>query len=320
MVSQETCTLAAAALKKLAMNKACREAFNEDSLFFKLFEPAAKRYFLGADREELLPKLQLLAGKGYALSAEYVGEENADPVVVQRFVDEYLASIKPFVGAGLRPQLSFDLSAVGLALSQDTAYRNAATIISAAAEHDIPVMISMEHASSVDRILEVYGELAPEYANVGVTLQAYLHRTLDDLPKVLGHRRKIRLVKGVYNEPQEVALPRGEALDQRYLDMLRLILDAGVPVSCATQDPTMIARILAEPRGSASLELEMLHGVQPALMRQAKEAGLPCRIYAVYGGSWYLHFLHRLAESPQEILGALADFSEPSRVVFGAGY
>jgi len=320
MVSQETCTLAAAALKKLAMNKACRDAFNEDALFFKLFEPAAQRYFLAANREALLPKLQLLNAKGYALSVEYVGEENADPAVVQRFVDEYLVAIQPFADAGLKPQLSFDLSAVGLAVSQETAYKNASTIIAAAAEHDLPVMISMEHAGAVDSILEVYGELAPAHANVGVTLQAYLHRTLDDLPKVLGYGRKVRLVKGVYNEPSEVALPRGEALDERYLHLLRRVLAAGVPVSCATQDPTLIPRILAESRLAANLELEMLHGVQPALLRQARQAGVPCRIYAVYGGSWYLHFLHRLAESPVEILGALADFSDPSRVVFAADY
>lgn len=320
MVSRETCTLAAIALKKLAMNQACREAFSEDSLFFKLFAPAAQRYFLAANRDALLPKLNVLAGKGYALSVEYVGEENADPAVVQRFVDEYLTSTRPFAEAGLKPQLSFDLSAVGLALSQDTAYKNATAIITAAAAYDMPVMISMEHASAVDRILEVYGELAPVHANVGITIQAYLHRTPDDLPKVLRYGRKVRLVKGVYNEPATIALPRGEALDQRYLELLEIILEAGVPVSCATQDPALVPHILAKSRQSANLELEMLHGVQPALLRQAREAGLPCRIYGVYGDSWYLHFLHRLAESPEEILGALADFSDPSRVVFAAGY
>lgn len=320
MVCQETCTLASAALKKLAMNQACRDAFNEDSLFFKLFSSAAQRYFLAANRDALLPKLNTLADKGYALSVEYVGEENSDPAVVQRFVDEYLTSIRSFVDAGLKPQLSFDLSAVGLAISQDTAYKNAAAIISAAAAHDIPVMISMEHAASVDRILEVYGELAPAYANVGVTIQAYLHRTLEDLPKVLCFGRKVRLVKGVYNEPATIALPRGEALDERYMELLQILLNAGGAVSCATQDPVLIPRILEKSRQSANLELEMLHGVQPTLLRQAKNAGLPCRIYGVYGDSWYLHFLHRLAESPTEILGALADFNDPSRVVFAAGY
>ncbi|PWU28547.1 MULTISPECIES: proline dehydrogenase family protein [unclassified Pseudomonas] len=320
MTPRETCILAAAALKKLAMNQACREAFSKDSLFFKLFASAAQRYLLAANRDALLPKLNVLAEKGYALSVEYVGEENADSAVVQRFINEYLTSIQPFADAGLKPQLSFDLSAVGLALSQNTAYKNAAAIISAAAAHDMPVMISMERAASVDRILEVYGELAPVHANVGVTIQAYLHRTLDDLPKILHYGRKVRLVKGVYNEPEAVALPRGEALDQRYLGLLDMALGAGVPVSCATQDPALIPHILAKSRHSANIELEMLHGVQPTLLRQAREAGLPCRIYGVYGESWYLHFLHRLAESPEEILGALADFSDPSRVVFAAGY
>lgn len=320
MISSETRTLAAAGLKKLAMNRACRDAFSEDSLFFKLFAPAAQRYFLAAKRNAMMPKLNVLARKGYALSVEYVGEENADPAVVQRFVDEYLTSIGPFAEAGLKPQLSFDLSAVGLALSQETAYKNASAIITAAAAYDMPVMISMEHVGAVDRILEVYGELAPVHANVGLTMQAYLHRTPDDLPKVLRYGRKVRLVKGVYNEPASLALPRGEALDQRYLELLEVILEAGVPVSCATQDPSLVPYILAKSRKSVHLELEMLHGVQPTLLRQARESGLPSRIYCVYGDSWYLHFLHRLAESPEEIMCALADFSDPSRVVFAIDY
>ncbi|KPW89936.1 MULTISPECIES: proline dehydrogenase family protein [Pseudomonas syringae group] len=320
MVSKEDYSLASVALKKLAMNKACRDAFTEDSLFFKLFSPAAQRYFLATNRKALLPKLNVLANKGYALSVEYVGEENSDPIVVQRFVEEYLSSIQAFAEVGLKPQLSFDLSAVGLALSQDIAYRNAAAIISKAANYDVPVMISMEHAASVDQILEVYGELAPEYANVGVTIQAYLHRTIEDLPKVLRYGRKVRLVKGVYNEPETVALPRGEALDKRYMELLLMLLNAGGGVSAATQDPDLIPRILKQYGQLSNLELEMLHGVQPGLLRQVRDAGLPCRIYGVYGDSWYLHFLHRLAESPEEILGALADFSDPSRVVFAADY
>lgn len=320
MPSQDTCVLTSAGLKKLALNQECRDAFNKDSLFFRLFERAAQRYIVSPSLEGLPAKLQLLCDKGYRLGVEYVGEENHDPRVVQFFVDEYLTSIQTFAKAKLTPQLGFDLSAVGMLISQETAYRNATAILSAAAEHNIPVMISMENSSAVDKILEVYSQLAPDHSNVGLTVQAHLHRTVNDLPALIGHGRKIRLVKGVYNEAPEVALPRGAELDERYLKLLAEILDAGLPVSCATQDPNLIKRLFEEGLHSRIEELEMLHGVQPETLRKAKDAGLACRIAAVYGDSWYLHFLHRLAESPVNVLEALADFYDPSRIVFGAGY
>ena len=320
MPSKEVYTLACAGLKKLALNQECRDAFDKNSLFFKLFEHAAQRYIIASDAQALSLKLQVLATKGYQLGVEYVGEENHDPQVVQTFVSEYLNAIQEFARAGLKPQLGFDLSAVDLLISQETAYRNAATILSAAAEHAIPVMISMEHSSAVDKILQVYAELAPAYHNVGITVQAHLHRTVADLPRIISYGRKVRLVKGVYNEAPEVALPRGEELDQRYLTLLDDLLAADVPVSCATQDPALIKRLFDAAYHLKIEELEMLHGVQPHVLRSAREAGVSCRVAAVYGDSWYLHFLHRLAESPDNVLEALADFYDPSRITFGAGY
>ena len=294
MLSKEVYTLACAGLKKLALNQECRDAFDKNSLFFKLFERAAHRYIIASDAQELSRKLQVLALKGYQLGVEYVGEENHDPEVVKGFVGEYLNAIQGFARTGLKPQLGFDLSAVGMLISQETAYHNAATILSAAAEHDIPVMISMEHSSAVDKILEVYAELAPAHHNVGITVQAHLHRTVDDLPRIISYGRKVRLVKGVYNESPDIALPRGEELDKRYLTLLDDLLAANVSVSCATQDPNLIKRLFDGAYHSKIEELEMLHGVQPEVLRRAKDEGLTCRIAAVYGDSWYLHFLHRL--------------------------
>jgi proline dehydrogenase len=320
MPTKDVYELACAGLKELALNETCRNEFNKGSLFFKLFKDASRRYIISQSRCSLSGRLQILSDKGYRLGVEYVGEENHDPPVIQAFVEEYLASIQLFSKVGLTPQLGFDLSAVGLLVSQELAFLNASTILSAAAEHNIPVMISMEHSSAVDKILEVYSKLAPAYLNVGITVQAHLHRTIDDLSGIIGYGRKIRLVKGVYNESREIALPRGSELDDRYMTLLDEVLAANVPVSCATQDPNLIKRLIDQSYQRDIHELEMLHGVQPDMLRKAKESGFACRIAAVYGDSWYLHFLHRLAESPDNVIEALADFYDPSRIAFGAGY
>jgi proline dehydrogenase len=215
-------------------------------------------------------------------------------------------------------QVGFDLSSVGSMVSADVAYDNATRLLKAAAVKDVTLVLSMERSTFVDPILELHAALAAEHDNIAITLQAHLHRTEADVAAVPA--RKVRLVKGVYREPPEVALPRGPELDRRFLDLLRTLLDRGIPVAVGTQDPGLYARL-----GEAGLlayvdEAELLHGVKPWLPRRLRDEGVPTRILAVYGENWWLHFLHRLAEYPPNVLVALADLGDPTRVRFGHGY
>ncbi|MFF8940350.1 proline dehydrogenase family protein [Streptomyces paradoxus] len=305
-------------LRTLAADERCRAAFTASgSVLRGILAPAGYRYVLAADREEFLGRLAALREKSYRTTAEVVGEENFDPVAVEQVVREYLAVLDHDSPPG---RLGFDLSNVGLAVSRALARDNTERIVRAAAAKDAEVVLSMERAPAVDAVLGVFHELAARYDNVGVTLQAHLHRSEQDIEALARPGLRVRLVKGAFQEPAEVALGRGPALDARYLRFAERLVDAGVRLSLATQDPVVLAG--AEESGLLKRvdELEMLHGVRPALLRRYREAGYPCRIYATYGENWWLHLLHRLAEHPPMVLSALADIGNLAEHTAGSGY
>lgn len=305
------------ALKKLAATPAYREAFRTAPLLAQALWPAASRYVVAKDRPEMWTKLDVLDRLGYRLSAEYVGEEVHDPVEIERIVVEYEALIDE---APCPLQLGFDLSTMGSMVSADLAYRNTSRLLKAAADKNIEILISMERSTLVDQIMEIHGELARDHHNVGITLQAHLRRTVADVETIAARGGKVRLVKGVYDEAVDVAVPRGPSLNQRYVDLVAMLADRGIRVSAATHDAKVYN--LMERGGLLDRidEIEMLHGVHPARLRRIRDRGINARVYTVYGRNWWLHFLHRLAEYPRTVLLALADLDDPNRIEFARDY
>lgn len=309
----------ASSLKKMAATQAYRDAFGTSSLLRDSLWPAASRYVVAKDRPELTAKLATLDGLGYRLSAEYVGEEVRDLHEIENIVGEYEALIDE-ASAAVPLQLGFDLSSMGSLVSTDLAFQNASRLLKAAADKNIEILLSMERSTLVDQIMEIYGDLARDHPNVGITLQAHLRRTTQDIETVAARGGKVRLVKGVYDEEEEVAFARGPVLNRRYVELLGRLTDLGVKVSAATQDVKV--HNLMERAGLLHRveEVEMLHGVRPALLRGLRDRGVNTRVYAVYGRNWWLHFLHRLAEYPRTVLLAFADLDDPSRIEFGRDY
>jgi proline dehydrogenase len=309
-------------LKKLAADSRCRSAFLDDPLLASLLAPAAERYIVAADRDGLYERLPVLEAKGYRTGVEFVGEEARSADEVHAVIDEYGELIERHRDAALtKPvQLGFDLSNVGSLISPQTGADNTAALLEAAAPQGIGVVISMERSCFVDDILTVFKGLAENHENVALTVQAHLHRTEDDLAGVLPLGRKIRLVKGVYDEGPDAALPRGPELNDRYARLLERILDHGNPVAVATHDATLLQLLEGRDLLERIDELEMLHGCRPPLLKTYKDRGVPCRVATVYGRNWWLHFLHRLAEYPPGVITALADVHQPERVRFGTEY
>jgi proline dehydrogenase len=307
MNTTDNSLLATLALKKLAANKTYRDLFLESETLRDFLRPAALRYIISEDRLEMLDKLGALLAKGYRTGVEFVGEEATA-------TDEYLKLIDLIAEhpkLGEPPQLGFDLSNVGTIISRELAVENCSKILAHAADKDVGVIISMERSQWTDSILEIFLHLSGRFPNVGITLQAQLNRTPDDLGAVLETGCKVRLVKGVYAEPAAIALPRGEALNERYLGLLDRINGGRGQFAFATQDPLLVEEILTS-RIADRGELEMLHGVRPELIKAVKDQGqVKARVSAVYGTNWYLHLLHRVAEFPQNIFLALDDVASP---------
>ena len=314
MNTTDNSLLATLALKKLAANKTYRDLFLQSETLRDFLRPAALRYIISEDRLEMLDKLGALLEKGYRTGVEFVGEEATTLAEVTTATDEYLKLIDLIAQHPKLeepPQLGFDLSNVGTIISRELAIENCSKILTHAADKDIGVIISMERSQWTDSILDIFLQLSEGFPNVGITLQAQLNRTPDDLGAVLETGCKVRLVKGVYAEPAAIALPRGNALNERYLGLLDRINGGRGPFAFATQDPQLVEEILTS-RIADRGELEMLHGVRPELIQKVKNQGqVKARVSAVYGINWYLHLLHRVAEFPQNIFLALDDVASP---------
>ena len=309
-------------LQKLAAISLVRDAFSGDSMVQTIFAAPVSRYIVGKAIPDACDNFDLLSGKGYRIGVEFVGEEISDEEQVEFVVQE---NIRFLTHARQRSfaqelQLGFDLSSVGMLIKPELAAANTARIAEVAAAQDASIVISMERTTHTGQILDVFHELAPQHANLGITVQAYLKRTTDDLPALLKTGRKIRLVKGVYDEHASLALPRGKELNERYVALASDMAAAGAKFSLATHDPLIVDLLAEHDVLQAADEIDALHGCNPDLHRTLKDRGLPCRITGVYGQEWLLHFLHRLAEHPPNLLQAVADYYDPKHVVIGERY
>ena len=309
---RELPALAAAALRRLARDERVKAYIESDPVLFPLLLRAARRYIGGTTRAECLETVATLNAAGHAATIDYMGESTRDAALAEREADEFVALAAEIAQRGLDSSLSLDLSHIGLAVDAQLALANARRI--AAAAHDIgaELIISMEGSERTDAILEVYRALCAEFSNLGIRLQARLHRTAEDLPEMLALPGRVSLVKGAYEEPLEVAYPReSEELAERYRAYARRMIASGHRVSIATHDASIHADvhdyIEAEGLRGQPFEFEVLVGLGDAQIDQLRRWGYPTRVYVVYGSEWYLYVCHRLAEEPARIYQALAD-------------
>ncbi|UNJ81275.1 proline dehydrogenase family protein (plasmid) [Bacillus sp. CMF21] len=296
------------ALKSVARNLEIKEYIQQSSELYPLFQSAAKRFVTGESREDGLSIGDLLINKGYRISLESIGENTTNKEECVRAKDEFIALMRECGNRGISSRISFDLSHIGLSVDPELAYQNLLEMAKEAQFYNLSLMISMEESAKTDQILYLYKRVVVEYPNVGVTLQAQLHRTLDDLNELLNYPGAIRIVKGAYQEPSDICIPRSDELDQRYLELVDLCVKAGHQVSIASHDEAMYKQIME--RGylqNPYVEAEMLYGIRPELCKQLKDKGLPVRVYLTYGMEWYLYLTHRIAEYPPNIYVAITD-------------
>ncbi|TYB68501.1 proline dehydrogenase [Nonomuraea sp. PA05] len=169
--------------------------------------------------------------------------------------------------------------------------------------------ISMEGSDRTDLILWTHERLCERFGHVGVTVQARLHRTAEDLDRLLRRPGRIRLVKGAYLEPESLAHARGSReLRAAYLRYATLLLDSGHPCSIATHDPDLLGELRPRMRpGSGAYEIEMLLGLDGGLLPAMRDQGHPVRMYITFGTQWWLYVWNRLAEDPSRLFQALVD-------------
>jgi len=302
------------ALKSVARNLEMKQYIQRSPELYPLFLRAAQRFVTGEGRKEGLDVGELLMGKGYAISLEYIGENTTNADECRLAVQEFKGLIQECGQRGMASRISLDLSHIGLSIEPELAYEHLLQLAQEAKKYGLSMMLSMEESAKTDRILSIYKKAVVDYPNIGITLQAQLHRTPQDLSELLGYPGAIRLVKGAYQESDDCYTPRSEELNKRYLEFVDRCVLAGHPVSIATHDEEVVRQIAGRDYfRQAWVEAEMLYGIRPDLGKQLKESGYPVRIYLTYGAEWYLYLCHRIAEFPPNLYAAITDMINGGR-------
>lgn len=301
----------ATALRKAALNEKAKEFILKNEVLFYTFKRAADRYIGGETLEETIPKVIQQNKNGLKCSIEFMGESTYVEQEANRATDEFVRICQEIKRLGLNSTVSLDLSHIGLAISKDLGYSNLERICQEALKSDIEVIISAEEVDRTDAIIDTYKHISKVYRNVAITLQAYLYRTKDDFKDLINEEGRIRVVKGAFEVSKELAMPRGEQLDEVYLEYVDQLLSRNHKCSIAThhekiqQKATELIRIHQPDRNT--YEFESLYGIRTEQLLALKEEGYPAKLYFVYGKEWYLYVCNRIAEYPLNIFQALDD-------------
>ncbi|KJK52817.1 proline dehydrogenase [Lentzea aerocolonigenes] len=256
-----------------------------------------KRFVAG---ETTADAVEVVRGLGLPVTLDYLGEDTKDKAQAEKTVQAYLELLDALHAAGLSndAEVSVKLSAVGQSLDESLALTNASRICAAAEQCGTTVTLDMEDHTTTDSTLRVLHELRRSWPWVGAVLQTYLHRTLDDCKQLAGPGSRVRLVKGAYAEPPEVAIQDPHEVDLNYVRCLNVLLAGeGYPMF-ATHDPRLIEIIGERARwyDKTDFEYQMLYGIRPEEQRR-----LGTRVYVPYGEQWYGYLMRRLAERPANV-------------------
>lgn len=310
-MSKELLNLGGIALRKAALNEEAKAYILSNPILFHTLKKAADRYIGGETLEETISKVQAQNEKGFKCSIEFMGESTRTEMEANAARDEFIKICQQIKHQKLYSTVSLDLSHIGLTISGDLCFGNLNLICQEASKGNIEIIISAEDAGRTDAVLNVYSDIARIHQNVAITLQAYLHRTRDDFKEVFKNKGRIRIVKGAFETPAGLSLPRGDELNLVYLDYVDRLLSEKHLCSIATHDKTIqqeVTALIQKYKTTSDIyEFESLYGIQNEQLLNLKEEGYPAKLYFVYGREWYLYLCNRLAEYPLNVFQALMD-------------
>jgi proline dehydrogenase len=282
--------------------------------------PMVGRFVAGESLEEALPALRRAKAAGFRTTVDILGEAVSSPEAARAAADSYVAALRVLDDEDLDLNVSLKLSQMGLAVDTGTARDNLARILLAAAEVGAFVRIDMEDHSTTDATLDLWRQLRPVMAgsgDVGVVIQSSLRRSEADVERLVAERARIRLCKGAYNEPADVAWGTKAEVDAAYARLTERLLADGEYPAIATHDDRMVEDAIAFARANAigpeRFEFQMLYGVRRDLQERLLGEGWNVRVYVPLGDRWWPYFMRRLAERPANVTFLLASLLRERR-------
>jgi proline dehydrogenase len=273
----------------------------------RLARRLASRFVAGAMPDDGVRAVRELNKGGITASLDQLGESVTSADEARQASRVYLDTLDRIRSAGVDANVSVKLTQMGLDISEELAVENLSAIIAKASEHGSFVRIDMEGSAYTERTLQLFKrELHPRFGNaVGVVLQSYLRRTPADVEEMIALGARVRLCKGAYKEPPEIAFPKKRDVDATYVACMERLLEHGHYPGLATHDERIIERAkdftTRRRIPSDRYEFQMLYGVRRDLQSALRDSGYRMRVYVPFGTHWYPYLMRRLAERPANI-------------------
>ena len=268
----------------------------------------AKRFIAGSTLQQAAEMVRELNREGLVVTLDHVGESVSTKQEAIAATNEAIAIFKIIKKMKLNSNVSVKLTQLGLGIDPEFCYENMDRIAATAKEHNNFVRIDIEDSPVTQITIDIFKRVLEKYGkeHVGLVLQSMLYRTEKDMEDMASLDVNIRMVKGAYKEPKEVAYPRKQDVDDNYLKMVKMHMDKGVYIAIASHDEAIINDLKKYAKdhniSKDKYEFQMLYGIKNGLQRQLVKEGYKVRVYTPYGHHWYPYFSRRLAERPANVI------------------
>lgn len=290
---------------------------------------AASRFIAGETLEEAIRVVEDLNRKNINATLDHLGEYTNDKDDAKRATECIIQTLEEIARSGVCANMSIKLTQIGLALDKTLCATNLENILRVACETGNFVRIDMEDSSWVENTLSLYCDMREKFGavNCGVVIQSYLYRSEEDIRKLSSEPARIRLCKGAYKEPPEIAFPKKSEVDANFDKLTTMLIhdsieqqspvismDGKIPPipAIGSHDPERLkfakeyARKVGLPKNA--IEFQMLHGIRRDLQEQSVAEGYPVRVYVPFGTEWYPYYMRRLAERPANLWFFISNF------------
>jgi proline dehydrogenase len=269
-------------------------------------ERVTSRFIAGHTLDSEVAVCRRLNAEGILASLDHLGESVTSLEEAERSRDAYLDALEQIARLGLKATVSIKLTQLGLDFSQEECRSNVERLVQRAKAIDTTVEIDMESSEYVDRTLALVSDLHCKFGGVRAVIQAYLYRSESDVEGLCQRRIPVRLCKGAYKEPSDIAYPRKEDVDANYVRLMTILFEKGECPAIASHDERIVQKSVQYVRERnitpERFEFQMLYGIRRDLQRRLVADGYRLRLYVPYGDAWYPYFMRRLAERPANVL------------------
>jgi proline dehydrogenase len=274
----------------------------------KAFTFLARRFVAGEDAEHAIAAGKKLAARGIRSTFDLLGEDVSEREAARRTAEANIHLLRS-IPENVDRNVSIKLTSLGLDIEEAFCLEQVASILEAARAVKGFVRIDMEGSKHTQRTIDAFRRLRRDHDNVGIVLQAYLHRTEQDVREAVERGDRVRLCKGAYKEPPDIAFPKMDDIRESFRKCARLLLDKGNYPAIATHDEALIGDVVEWTRangvGPGRFEFQMLYGLRPGRWDELVKDGFNVRIYVPYGTHWFPYFYRRLRERKENVFFVL---------------